>query len=111
MGAALNMAASLDAYLLTDRGTWITFGNKGRLELLVSGDPALFNPYGVILVNPARHPHVNAQAGRRLIEWLISPHGQKLIGDFQIDGQQAFCPVFVDEQAPSTQPVICPADG
>lgn len=106
MGTTLNIAVAMDAYVLTDRGTWITFGNKGDLEMLVSGDPALFNPYGVILVNPERHPHVKAAAGQALIDWLVSAHGQRLIGAFQIEGRQAFCPVAVPEPGSG----ICPAD-
>ncbi len=92
MGATLNTASAMDAYALTDRGTWIRFGNKGDLVILSEGDPALFNPYGVILVDPERHPHVRAQPGQAFIDWLVSPRGQRLIADYRIDGKQAFFP-------------------
>ncbi len=92
MGPTLNTAAQLDAYALTDRGTWLAFGNRGDLGIVFEGDPALFNPYGVILVNPARHPHVKAEAGQAFIDWLTSPEGQAAIASFTIDGQQAFFP-------------------
>jgi tungstate transport system substrate-binding protein len=92
MGATLNIAAQLPAYALTDRGTWISFGNKGDLEILFEGDPALFNQYGVILVNPARHPHVKAEAGQAFIDWLVSPEGQGAIASFGIGGEQLFFP-------------------
>jgi tungstate transport system substrate-binding protein len=92
MGATLNTAAELEAYSLADRGTWISFQNKGDLAILFEGDPALFNPYGVILVSPEKHPHVKAEAGRRFIDWLISPEGQAAIAGYEIDGQQLFFP-------------------
>lgn len=92
MGPTLNTAASMNAYALADRGTWIAFNNRQELELLVAGDPRLFNPYGVILVSPERHPHVNAGAGQRFIDWLISPAGQEAISAFQLRGQQLFVP-------------------
>jgi len=92
MGPALNIASASDAYVLTDRGTWISFRNKGSLQSLVEGDPRLFNPYGLILVNPAKHPHVKAAAGQRFIDFLLSPEGQKAIGDFRVEGQQLFHP-------------------
>jgi tungstate transport system substrate-binding protein len=92
MGATLNTAAELGAYALTDRGTWIGFQNKGDLAILSEGDPALFNPYGVILVNPEKHPHVKAEAGQRFIDWLTAPEGQAAIAGFRIDGQQLFFP-------------------
>ncbi len=92
MGATLNTAAELQAYSLTDRGTWIGFQNKGDLAILSEGDPALFNPYGVILVNPEKHPHVKAEAGQRFIDWLTAPEGQAAIAGFRIDGQQLFFP-------------------
>ncbi|MGB5589302.1 MAG: substrate-binding domain-containing protein [Gammaproteobacteria bacterium] len=92
MGATLNTASGMNAYALTDRATWIRFGNKGELEILAEGDPALFNPYGVILVNRDKHPHVNAAAGQAFIDWLVSEHGQALIGAYRIDGQPAFYP-------------------
>lgn len=92
MGPSLNMASASDAYLLVDRGTWISFRNKGSLRALVEGDPRLFNQYGLILVNPARHPHVKAADGQRLIDFLLSPEGQKVIADFRIEGQELFHP-------------------
>jgi tungstate transport system substrate-binding protein len=92
MGAALNIAAAMPAYLLSDRGTWISFRNKGELTLLIEGDPPLFNPYGVILVNKARHPHVKAAEGQAFIDWLLSDEGQSAIASFRVDGQQLFFP-------------------
>jgi tungstate transport system substrate-binding protein len=92
MGPTLNVASATDAYVLTDRGTWISFRNKGALQPLVEGDARLFNQYGVILVNPARHPHVKAAAGQRFIDFLLSPAGQQAIADFRVEGQQLFHP-------------------
>ena len=92
MGATLNTAAQLPAYALTDRGTWISFANKGDLEILYEGDPVLFNQYGVILVNPEKHPHVKAEEGQAFIDWLLSPDGQAAIAAYRIDGQQLFFP-------------------
>ena len=93
MGATLNVANELGAYVLVDRGTWISFRNRGRLELLVVGDPLLRNPYGVILVNPARHPHVRAEFGQRFIDWLRSDAGPARIAAFRLDGEVLFHPV------------------
>jgi tungstate transport system substrate-binding protein len=92
MGPALNIASASDAYVLTDRGTWISFRNKGSLVPLVEGDPRLFNQYGLILVNPDRHPHVNEDAGRRFIEFLLSDEGQQAIAAFRVEGEQLFYP-------------------
>jgi tungstate transport system substrate-binding protein len=92
MGPALNTAAALDAYALSDRGTWLSFRNRGGLAILAQGDPRLFNPYGAILVNPERHPHVRARAGQRFIDWLTSPEGKAAIASFRIDGEQLFFP-------------------
>jgi tungstate transport system substrate-binding protein len=92
MGAALNTASSMNAYVLSDRGTWISFKNRGDLAIAVEGDAKLFNQYGVILVNPAKHPHVKAALGQAFIDWLISRAGQKAIADYKIDGQQLFFP-------------------
>ncbi len=92
MGAALNTAGAMRAYVLADRGTWIAFKNKGDLAILVEGDRRLFNPYGVILVNPARHAHVKADLGQVFVDWITSPEGQKAIGAYKIDGQQLFFP-------------------
>lgn len=92
MGGTLNTTAGLNGYTITDRGTWISFANKGELVLLVEGDEALFNPYGVILVNPDRHPHVKAADGQAFIDWLISSAGQQAIAGFTIDGMALFFP-------------------
>jgi tungstate transport system substrate-binding protein len=92
MGATLNTASGLDAYSLTDRGTWISFKNRGNLAILNEGDKRLFNQYGVILVNPTRHAHVKATDGQRFIDWLLSDRGQQAIAAFRIDGEQAFFP-------------------
>jgi tungstate transport system substrate-binding protein len=92
MGATLNAAQAMRGYVLTDRATWVSFGNKAGLDILVSGDPKLFNQYGVILVNPARHPQAKAQEGQAFIDWLIGPDGQAAIGDFRVGGEQVFFP-------------------
>ena len=99
MGATLTMAAELPAYTLTDRGTWISVRNRGDLVIGFEGDPALFNQYGVMLVNPARHPHVKADAGQAFIDWLVSPEGQTAIEGYAIDGQQLFFPNAAPEKA------------
>ena len=92
MGPALNTASALGAYLLADRGTWLSFRNRGDLAILVEGDKRLFNPYGVMLVNPERHPHVKAKQGQAFIAWLLSAEGQQAIADYKIDGKQLFFP-------------------
>jgi len=92
MGGTLNMASALDAYTLTDRATWLKFGNKGRLDILFQSDPPLFNPYGIILVNPQKHPHIKTRDGQTFIDWMLSETGQTLIADYRILGQQAFFP-------------------
>ena len=92
MGGTLNMASALDAYTLTDRATWLKFGNKGRLDILFQSDPPLYNPYGIILVNPVKHPHIKTRDGQTFINWMLSETGQKLIGSYRILGQQAFFP-------------------
>ena len=92
MGGTLNIASGLDAYSLTDRGTWLGFKNRGKLAILVEGDPRLFNQYGVILVHPAKHQHVKTRDGQAFIDWLLSDRGQKAIAAFRIDGQQVFFP-------------------
>jgi tungstate transport system substrate-binding protein len=92
MGPSLNTASSLDAYLLADRGTWLAFKNRGSLAILVEGDPRLSNPYGVILVNPAVHPHTKRDDGQAFVDWLVSPEGQAAIAGYRIDGQQVFFP-------------------
>jgi tungstate transport system substrate-binding protein len=90
MGAALNTASASNAYVLADRGTWLSFKNRGDLAILVEGDKRLFNQYGVILVNPAKHPHVKTELGQAFINWLISPQGQQTIADYKINGEQLF---------------------
>jgi len=90
MGATLNVASALDAYCLTDRATWIAYANKRDLKILLQGGPALINPYGVILVNPQRHPHVKAAEGQAFIDWLLSDQGQEAIASFRIGGEQLF---------------------
>ena len=92
MGATLNMAVGKQAYALTDRGTWLAFANKDDFKVLVEGDDKLFNQYGVILVNPAKHPNVKAKDGQAFIDWLTGPEGQAAIADYKIDGQQLFFP-------------------
>jgi tungstate transport system substrate-binding protein len=92
MGAALNTAGAMGAYVLSDRGTWISFKNKGELQIVVEGDRRLFNQYGIILVNRAKHPHVKTDLGQRFIDWVISPEGQNAIKSYQIQGKQLFFP-------------------
>lgn len=92
MGTTLNISVGMDAYALTDRATWIAFGNKGDHRVLVQGDPRLFNQYGIILVNPDRHPGVRAKQGRRFVDWILSSPGQEAIASYSIDGQSLFFP-------------------
>ncbi len=92
MGATLNTASAMQAYALADRGTWLSFKNRAGLRILVEGDRRLFNPYGVILVNPGKYPHVKAHLGQAFIDWLISPEGQAAIGAFRVNGQVLFKP-------------------
>ena len=92
MGPALNTAASMNAYVLADRGTWLSFRNRGELGIIVAGDTRLFNQYGVILVNPAKHAHVKQADGQKFIDWMVSPEGQKAIADYKIGGEQLFFP-------------------
>ncbi|MBT3140931.1 sulfate transporter [Phaeobacter gallaeciensis] len=92
MGATLNVAAGMGAYVLTDRATWIAFANKAGMEVLVEGDARLFNQYGVILVNPEKHPGVRAESGQTFIDWLIGPDGQAAIANYKLEGQQLFFP-------------------
>ena len=94
MGPTLNTASGMNAYALTDRGTWLSFKNRGDLVILVEGDKKLFNQYGVMLVNPAKHPHVKKEMGQKFIDWLISPAGQQTIADYKIDGEQLFFPNY-----------------
>ncbi|HMZ01231.1 MAG TPA: substrate-binding domain-containing protein [Burkholderiaceae bacterium] len=92
MGPALNMASSLNGYVLADRGTWLSFKNRGELRILVEGDRALFNQYGVIVVNPARHPHVKQALAQQFADWVVSPAGQASIAAYKIGGEQLFFP-------------------
>jgi tungstate transport system substrate-binding protein len=95
MGPTLNTAAGMDAYTLTDRGTWLSFKNKSDLTILAEGDKQLFNQYGVMLVNPQKHPQVKAKDGQAFVDWLISSEGQQAIASYKIDGQQLFFPNYV----------------
>ncbi|MEN9418488.1 MAG: hypothetical protein RI988_2108 [Pseudomonadota bacterium] len=92
MGPALNMAVAVDGYVLTDRGTWLAFRNRGTLKILVEGDRSLFNPYGVMVVNPARHPHVKHALAQAFADWLVSPAGQAAIAGYRIGGEPLFFP-------------------
>jgi tungstate transport system substrate-binding protein len=92
MGPTLNTAAGMNAYALADRGTWLAFRNRGELVVSVEGDRRLFNQYGVILVNPAKHPHVKARLAQAFIDWLVSPEGQQAIATYRIGGEQLFFP-------------------
>jgi tungstate transport system substrate-binding protein len=92
MGPALNIGASADAYVLTDRGTWLNFKNRGDLAILVQGDNRLFNQYGVMVVNPAKYPHLKAADARKFVDWITSPAGQSTIAGYKIGGEQLFFP-------------------
>jgi tungstate transport system substrate-binding protein len=92
MGPALNTASSMNAYILTDRGTWLSFKNRGDLTILVEGDQRLFNQYGVMLVNPDKHPSVKKELAQMFVDWMISPEGQQAISDYKINGAQVFFP-------------------
>lgn len=92
MGSTLNMAASMGAYTLSDRGTWLSFKNRQDLEMVYSGDARMFNPYGIMLVNPARHPKVKVEAGTQLIDWITGPEGQAAIAGYKVGGEQLFFP-------------------
>jgi tungstate transport system substrate-binding protein len=87
---ATHKASSMNAYILTDRGTWLSFKNRGDLTILVEGDRRLFNQYGVMLVNPDKHPSVKKDLGQLFVDWLISPEGQQTIADYKINGEQLF---------------------
>jgi tungstate transport system substrate-binding protein len=99
MGAALNAGAASDAYVLSDRGTWLSFRNKRDLVVVVEGDERLFNQYGVMLVNPQKHPSVKKELGQQFIDWLISPEGQAAIAGYKINGEQLFYPNASDPSA------------
>ncbi|MDO5758950.1 MAG: extracellular solute-binding protein [Rhodobacterales bacterium] len=92
MGATLNTGIGMNAYIMTDRGTWISFGNKGDYNIAVESDPELFNQYGIILVNPEKHPNVKADLGQQFIDWVLSEEGQAAIAAYKVDGQQLFFP-------------------
>ena len=92
MGPAVNTAAGMNAYVLSDRGTWLSFKNRGDLTIVVQGDRRLFNQYGVMLVNPQKHPNVKAKLGQEFVDWLISPAGQEAIASYRINGEQLFFP-------------------
>jgi tungstate transport system substrate-binding protein len=92
MGPTLNTASAMNAYALADRGTWLSFRNRGELVVLVEGDKALFNQYGVMLVNPAKHAHVKREAGQKFVDWVVSPAGQAAIAAYRIDGEPVFFP-------------------
>jgi tungstate transport system substrate-binding protein len=92
MGAALNAASAMNGYVLSDRGTWISFKNRGDLQIVVEGDKRLFNQYGVMLVNPEKYPSVKKELGQAFVDWLISPEGQAAIAGYKIDGEQLFFP-------------------
>jgi tungstate transport system substrate-binding protein len=92
MGPALNSAAGMNAYILADRGTWLSFKNRADLGISVEGDTRLFNQYGVMLVNPEKHPNVKKEMGQAFVDWVVSPEGQKSIADYKINGEQLFFP-------------------
>jgi tungstate transport system substrate-binding protein len=99
MGAALNTASASNAYVLADRGTWLSFKNRGELDIAVEGDKRLFNQYGVMLVNPEKHPSVKKDFGQQFIDWLVSAEGQKAIADYKVNGEQLFYPNASDSGA------------
>jgi tungstate transport system substrate-binding protein len=92
MGPALNTAAGMNAYILSDRGTWLSFKNRGDLAVLVEGDKRLFNQYGIMLVNPAKHPSVKQELGQAFIDWIVAPEGQNAIASYKVNGEQLFFP-------------------
>ena len=94
MGPALNSAAGMNAYILADRGTWLSFKNRADLGIVLEGDARLFNQYGIILVNPAKHPSVKREMGQAFIDWVVSPEGQGAISAYKIGGEQLFFPNF-----------------
>jgi tungstate transport system substrate-binding protein len=99
MGATLKLASAMNAYVLADRGTWLSFKNRGELGIVIEGDKRLFNQYAVILVNPDKHPHVKQDLGQAFIDWLVSSEGQRAIADYKINGQQLFFPNADDPNA------------
>ncbi|MBG9387661.1 extracellular solute-binding protein [Caenimonas aquaedulcis] len=101
MGPALNIGSSSNAYVLTDRGTWLSFGNRGDLAVLVEGDKRLFNQYGVMVVNPAKYPKLNAAGAQKFVDWITSPAGQGVIANYRIGGEQLFFPNAAKLTAPA----------
>ena len=99
MEGTLRIARARDAYVLSDRGTWISFKSRGDLQILVEGDRRMFNQYGVILVNPDKHPNVKTEFGQAFIDWLVSPEGQRSIANYKIDGEELFYPNADDPNA------------
>lgn len=106
MGAALNMAAATGAYTLSDRGTWLSFGNKEGIDMLYAGDDALRNPYGLVVVSPAKHKHVKIFEAQKFVKWMRGPKGQEAIGSLRVEGMQLFCP-YADGKLPSN--AVCPS--
>ena len=99
MGATLQTASASNAYVLSDRGTWLSFKNRGELDILVQGDKRLFNQYDTILVNPTKHPHVKKDLGQAFIDWLTTREGKNAIATYKIEGQQLFVPYFYMSRA------------
>lgn len=110
MGAALNMVGVTDGYTLSDRGTWLSFGNKQNLDLLFSGVAGLRNPYSVVVVNDKKFPHVKTEAANTFVDWLLSDHGQEAIGAFRVQNQQLFCPYAKASTLTEQDLSLCPAD-
>jgi len=110
MGAALNMVAVTDGYTLSDRGTWLSFGNRQNLDLLFSGVAGLRNPYSVIVVNDKNFPHVKTEAANTFVDWLLSDHGQEVIGAYRVKNQQLFCPFAKASTLTEQDLSLCPAD-
>ena len=104
MGATLNTASAMNGYVLTDRASWVSFGNKGDLEILVEGDTRLHNPYAAIVVNPERHPHVRASEAQAFVDWLTSVEGQEAIAAFRVAGQQLFFPDAIPQTGTAEEP-------
>lgn len=109
MGAALNMASAVDAYTLSDRGTWLSFANKGDLQILFSGDENLRNPYGIIVVSAEKHPHIKTELANEFVSWILSAEGQTAIGEMTVNGLQLFCPNAKKSNSRSSPKAKCPA--
>jgi len=108
MGAALNMASATNSFTLSDRGTWLSFNNKGNLEIKWAGDTIMQNPYGLILVNPNKFPHIKSKFAEQFANWMVSSKGQKAIGEYKVDGKQLFCPNADKTNINSL--LVCPAN-